>query len=482
MTDDVRALLAEANRLLTAGRIEEGIAAFQRLLAVRPDLSDSWYNLGYLQRCARRFPEALDSYGEALRHGVSQPEEIHLNRAAILSDHLDRADEAEAELRKALAVNPGFTLALLNLGQLHEDRGDAAAARAAYAQAAAINPTSGRALARLAAIDIFQGKAKKVVDRLRPVLRTPYLPADTAAEVAFALANALDAVGQYDEAFAMVAEANKVSREIAPRGTLYEAAKHERLVDALIATFPLAATAPADVPGPPIFICGMFRSGSTLTEQILARHSRVTAGGEFEFLPAMVQTRLQPYPQSLASATPEQLAQLRADYSRGLAALHPGAGVVTDKRPDNFLHIGLIKALFPEAKIVHTRRNPLDTLVSAYFLNFAAGVPYSTSLDDLVHHYRQYERLMRHWKALYPADIHDFDYDRAVTDPRPEVTALLAFCGLEWEEACLAATPITAAVRTASTWQVRQPLHDRSSGRWRNYEAQLEAVRNALAA
>lgn len=482
MTDDVRALLAEANRLLAESRIEEGIAAFQRLLSVHPDLPDSWYNLGYLQRCARRFQEALDSYGEALRHRVSQPEEIHLNRAAILSDHLDRAKDAEAELRQALALNPRFVLALLNLGQLHEDRGDAAAARNAYAQAAAIDPTSGRALARLAAIDLFEGRAKDVVDRLRPVLRTPYLPADTAAEVAFALANALDALGLYDEAFAMVAEANKVSRQIAPPGTLYDPRKHERLVDALITTFPLAVAAPTDGAKPPIFICGMFRSGSTLAEQILARHSRVTAGGEFEFLPAMVQMQLQPYPQSLAAASAARLAQLRADYSRSLAALHPGADIVTDKRPDNFLHIGLIKALFPQARIVHTRRNPLDTLISAYFLNFAAGVPYSTSLDDLAHYYRQYDRLMRHWKASYPDDIHDFDYDRAVADPRPEVEALLTFCGLEWEEACLAASPAAGAVRTASAWQVRQPLHTRSSGRWRHYEAQLEGVRNALQA
>lgn len=470
-------LRQRATRLLREGRGDEAIDAHRALLAVRPELPDAWFNLGYLLRVALRFDEALDAYGAALAHGVRGPEEVHVNRAAILSEHLARADAAEAELGEALARNPRFVLAWLNLGQLREDRGDAAAAREAYARAAEIAPTNGRALARLAAIDVFEGKAAEAAGRLRPLLSTPQLPADDAVEVAFALANALDAAGRYDEAFAVVAEANRVSRLIAPPGSLYDPGAQERLVDALIAGFPLAARAAPEASGTaPVFICGMFRSGSTLAEQILARHSRVTPGGELEFLPAMVRTQLQPYPQSLASASPQQLAELRDAYLRSLEKVHPGADVVTDKRPDNFLHIGLVKALFPQARIVHTRREPLDTIVSAYFLNFAAGVPYSTSLDDLVHHHRQYERLMAHWKALFPGDIHDFDYDLAVADPRPQIEALLAFCGLDWEAACLADAPTSRAVRTASVWQVRQPVHARSSGRWRNYARQLEGI------
>ena len=481
MTADYRTLLAEANRCLRERRTEDGIAAFRRLLEVRPDLPDSWFNLGYLQRIAGRFEDALVSYREALRYGVERPEEAHLNRAAILSDHLEQADAAERELGEALACNPRFVLAWLNLGQLREDRGDAAAARQAYARAAEIDPVNGRALARLAAIDVVEGRAGEVAARLRPLLKATELPPEDAAEVAFALAGALDADGRYDEAFAVVAEANRASRMIAPPGSLYDPRAQERLVDDLISTFPLNDSArPSGGREAPIFICGMFRSGSTLAEQILARHSRVTPGGEFEFLPELVRTKLQPYPQSLASASAAQLETLRTGYLRDLAAVHPAADVVTDKRPDNFLHIGLIKALFPEARIVHTRRDPLDTIVSAFFLNFAAGVPYSTSLDDLVHHYGQYERLMAHWKSVFPDAIHDFGYDRAVADPRPGIEALLAFCGLEWEQACLASDPVTRPVRTASTWQVRQPIHARSSGRWRNYKRHLATIAGRL--
>jgi hypothetical protein len=136
--------------------------------------------------------------------------------------------------------------------------------------------------------------------------------------------------------------------------------------------------------------------------------------------------------------------------------------------------------MFPEARIVHTRRHPLDNLLSIYFLHFTHEVDYGLSLADSAHWYGQYSRLMEHWKSLYPGDIFDFDYDEAVRDPRREVAALLDFCGLDWEEACLASSSTSSAVRTASAWQVRQPLHSRSSGRWRNYERHLSEARRAL--
>jgi hypothetical protein len=331
---------------------------------------------------------------------------------------------------------------------------------------------------------VFEGKAGEAVPRLRALLGKP-LPPEDAAEIGFALGTALDALGHHDPAFEAFRHANEASRASAPPpGIVYHPAARERLMDALIEAFPAPAPPSApDRPEPgeaPIFVCGMFRSGSTLAEQILGRHSRVTPGGELEFLPALVQQRLQPYPQAAASASRETVLDLRRYYLDSLAAIHPGAAVVTDKRPDNFLHIGLIKRMFPGAKIVHTRRHPLDNLLSIYFLHFTHAVDYGLSLTDSAHWYRQYSRLMQHWKSLYPDDIFDFDYDRAVLDPRREVGALLEFCGLDWEDSCLASSATSAAVRTASAWQVRQPLHSRSSGRWRSYERHLGAAKRQL--
>jgi hypothetical protein len=213
---------------------------------------------------------------------------------------------------------------------------------------------------------------------------------------------------------------------------------------------------------------------------MLARHPRVTAAGELEFIPAMVRENLQPYPAALAAAPADRIGALRSSYLDQVEAIHPGWDRLTDKRPDNFLHIGLIKTLFPDARIVHTARHPLDNILSVFFLYFADEISYGTQLDDIVHYYVQYRRLMAHWQAVFGADILTLRYDRLVRDPRSELERLLSFCGLEWDESCLDEGRASAEVRTASVWQVRKPLHTHSAGRWRHYADQLAQVRAEL--
>jgi hypothetical protein len=225
----------------------------------------------------------------------------------------------------------------------------------------------------------------------------------------------------------------------------------------------------------------MLRSGSTLAEQVLAGHPDVRAGGELGLLPTLVQERLTPYPESLRSADAAQrLAELAANYRAQVARLFSEAPVVTDKRPDNYLHIGLVKAMFPGAKIIHTVRDALDTGLSIFFLHAAPSQAYATDLTHIGHHQRQYGRLMAHWKRLYPDDIFDLDYDRFVREPRIVLAELLAFCGLPWDERCLGFSERDNAVRTASVWQVRQPLYTASSGRWRPYGHRLAPLMAAL--
>jgi hypothetical protein len=223
----------------------------------------------------------------------------------------------------------------------------------------------------------------------------------------------------------------------------------------------------------------MYRSGSTLTEQLLAGHPRLAAGGELDFLPNAVQTDLAPFPESIAAVLPQRLKTLAAEYRQSLGDMFPGAAYVTDKRPENYLNIGLIKLLFPDAKIVHTTRNALDNCLSIYFLHLDQRMNHALNLMDIGHHYRQYLRLMRHWKALYAADILDIDYDALVREPKPVVEELLSFLGLDWDERCLTVSP-GRAVKTASVWQVREPLYQRSSGRARHYEKELAELRNYL--
>lgn len=483
MTEDWRNVGAEAARHLREGNYDQAANGFERLVAMRDDHADSWFNLGYARRMARHYEAALDAYGEAIARGMSSPEEAHLNRAVILSEHLQRTEEAMAELQQAVTKNPGAVLAWLNLGNLLEDLGESDAARDAYQAALRADPRNGRAIARITGLLVHQGEQARALAMARDAAEQARPGTEDAAEISFALGNALDAAGEYREAFAAVGDGNETSAALRAPSQRYDRAAHQRLVDALIESFPETAehSPGSDADDRTIFICGMFRSGSTLAEQLLGRHPAITAGGELEFIPAMVQQDLQPYPAALKEASPARIGELRQKYLDQLDALYPAAPRVTDKRPDNFLHIGLIKTLFPGARIVHTMRQPLDNILSVYFLYFAQSVSYSERLDDIVHYYGQYRRLMSHWQQLYGSDIHIVDYDRLVTDPRPVMEGLLSFLGLAWDDACLD-TAGAAVVRTASNWQVRQDLHTRSSGRWRNYAAELEGARRKLGA
>ena len=470
-------LLRIASEHREAGRVGEAIAAYEAALALRPALPNAWYNLARLQRQAGRPEAALACYAEALAHGVSEPEEVHLNRGVIYADDLGRSADAEAELKRALDLDPRYLPALLNLGNLHEDRGDRPNARSAYERALAIAPADTLALARLAGVAELSGPDDPLLGRLRAAMAAGDDCA-ARADLGFALGAALDRLGAYDEAFAAYAAANAASRE--GSGSGYDRAAQERLVDRLIAAFPRSAERrPGEREEGPVFICGMFRSGSTLAEQILARHEAVTPGGELGLVPGLAAS-LKPYPEAAADASPERLAGLRSAYLEALRRVHPGHGLVTDKRPDNFLHIGLIKSLFPEARIVHTIRRPADNLLSLYFLHLDPAMAYAQDLDDAAHWYGQYRRLMAHWQSLYPDDIHDFDYDALVADPRPRIEALLRFCGLPWRETCLSFHEADNAVRTASAGQVREPLYRRSSGRWRHYERHLGGLLETL--
>ena len=475
LESQIESLIAQAGELRRAGRVPEAIAAYERLLAQWPALPDSWYNLALMYRRARRFDDALAAYDQALRHGLSGPEEAHLNRGVIYADDLRRPDLAERELAAALALNPRYGPALLNLGNLHEDRGRRAEALAAYDRLLALEPDHPEALARAAQLRPVADAADPALGRLRRALaRSNQHPQDRAS-LAFALGKLLDGAGAWDAAFEAYAEANAHARAAAP-GARYDRAGQEALVDGLIAAFPRPDPPAPPVAGtraPPIFILGMFRSGSTLAEQVLASHPRVTSGGELTLLPALVRQLLQPYPAAAARLAGPTRDDLARRYLSGLAALFPDADVLTDKRPDNFLHVGLIKRLFPDARIVHTRRHPLDNALSAWFLHLDPSMAYALDLMDTGHYLAQERRLAAHWKALWPDDILELDYDSFVADPRPQTERLLAFCGLGWDDACLSFHKTDSNVRTASVWQVREPLYGRSSGRWRNYEGRL---------
>jgi hypothetical protein len=183
----------------------------------------------------------------------------------------------------------------------------------------------------------------------------------------------------------------------------------------------------------------------------------------------------------VAALDAETTRALASEYLDGLRALSTEATRISDKMPHNFLRVGLIALLLPRARIIHCRRNPMDTCLSCYFQHFAARYDFAYDLRDLGHYYRQYERLMEHWRQVLPGRMLEVDYEALVADLEGESRRMVEFCGLDWDRRCLDFHQTERSVRTASQWQVRQPLFTTSTERWRNYESHLAPLEEALA-
>jgi Sulfotransferase family/Tetratricopeptide repeat len=484
MTETADEMVQEALHLHRQNRIPESIAAYQKILARWPGRADCWFNLAFLLRQARHLDLALEAYQRAIDAGMSQPEEAHLNRSVIYTDYLRQHDAAERELILALTRNPTYVPALLNYANLCEDFGRRTEATALYLRILAIDSHCFEALARYANLQPPEVANSTLIAPLQRALAHPDASASDRASLGFALGRLLDATGEYRDAFAAYAGANQASRASAAPGVVgYDRIWEHALVDRIIAGGRAATHLPAAGPERPrpIFICGMFRSGSTLTEQLLAGCPGIAAGGELDLLPRLADGELMPFAESLATLSAERLAAIAARYRAELARVSEDALYVIDKRPDNFLYIGLIKSLFPHARIVHTTRNPLDNCLSIYFLHLDQQMSYALDLMDIGHYFREYRRLMTHWKSEFAGDIFDFDYDVLVSEPQPALERLCEFLGLEWDGRMPPVAPAGRAVKTASVWQAREPLYRSSSGRARHYAGQLKELHDYLA-
>jgi len=302
----------------------------------------------------------------------------------------------------------------------------------------------------------------------------------------YAAANLLDRAGRFDEAFEQARLAGLL------RGVYYNANAVETGVTRQIEYFTrqrLACLPKASHQSEkPLFIVGMPRSGTSLVEQILASHPQVHGGGEldvmFKVAPAAMQklsrqgwAEFPQYFNRLSLGVADELADI---YLRPLVALNPAARRITDKMPLNFLHGGLIALLFPQSRVIHCRRDPLDTCLSCFMTDFAGGNEFSYDLGALGHFHRQQERLMAHWKSALDLPILDVQYEQLVSEPEPQTRRLLEFAGLSWNDKCLRFHENDRFVNTASNEQVRKPMYKSSVQRWKNYEKHLIPLRQAL--
>jgi len=459
---------------------QEAMAILTRLQEREPRHPDVLTHLAGIHALQRR-PEQAKPYLDRLLQVMPHSGEAHANAArnALAMDDVALAIELG---RKAVDLAPEDAAARLTLADALEAGGRFEEARAQYLAVLSRDPGNVTALANLLSHrdwhvpESHEQAARRLLvgDALSEAQRT---------QLNFALAQYFDARQQFDLAFAHLSAANAVRHRWRP----FDSGRFSDVVSEMIRAFPAQSLeslpAPSVHSARPIFIVGMPRSGTTLVEQILASHSQIAAGGELPTI-TIIATEIAKtpggYPRGLFSLDAVALGQHAGRYLDKLNGISADAPRVTDKMPFNFLHLGLIAALFPGAKIIHCRRDPLDTCVSCHFTTFNINLQFASDLQTLGRYFLDYRRVMDHWKSVFATRILDVDYEALVTDTEPTIRRLLEHCGVDWEPGCAQFHQTERGIQTPSRWQVRQPIYRHAIGRWRNYEKHLGSLLDLL--
>jgi tetratricopeptide (TPR) repeat protein len=381
---------------------------------------------------------------------------------------------------------PAYIQALNNLGNTLKYQGKMDEAIACFHQVLRIDPNYPEAYAALShcqqiSSDDTQGMTEQ--------LHRTDLPIKDQIPLQFALGAIYDKSGQYEAAFARTEQANQLHKaELERSSHAFDYQTLIKRVDTLIENFPkdiFSSELRGSSSSLPVFIVGMPRSGTTLVEQIIASHPQVFGAGELEDMEQLTkrlskECRNIPYPDCMAQINKATLGKLAAWYLDNLKRRSPDALRITDKMPDNIFHLGLITLLFPNAHIIVCQRDPRDICLSCFFQKFTHSHNYSTDLADCGRRYLQTMRLLDHWKKVLPKPVLEIHYEKLVNDLEGETRRLLEFLVLEWSPQCLEFHNTHRDVKTASHWQVRQPLYTSSVGRWRHYEKHLQSMLDVL--
>jgi tetratricopeptide (TPR) repeat protein len=460
-------------------RTAEAVASLQRAVELQPSLESALIHLAAALLQQGRTTEALVVLRKLSRR-AEDPLARRLYSARALAME-GKPDEAEKEFRRLIALAPQMAEPRAFLGELLSIRGMFEEAAEHLTLAIEEIPA---AFKKLSVVKRFTQIDRPLLDRMRSLAEGPGLNAMARASVQFGLGKAFDDLGDYAEAMRQYEAANRLRGTERPdRAALV--AKYNSIIEgytgeALGGARQLLARPACPGDDLPVLIIGMPRSGTTLVEQILSSHPAVAAGGE---LPFWAQRERDWQTSGIGSLEEGKLSRVAEDYRAELRRVGPKALRVTDKRPRNFEPLGLIHLALPDARIVHCRRNPVDTCLSIFFANFAAGHEFAWDRGDLAFFYRQYERLIEHWRRVLPADrFTEVQYETLVAYREAETRRLIDFCGLDWDEACLAPERNRRTVNTASLWQARQPVYATSVERWRRYEPWLGELRTLLPA
>jgi tetratricopeptide (TPR) repeat protein len=502
-----------AHLLHALGRYDEAAVAARQAIAIHPQFADAYLNLAEIEMSRQRHGEAQRWLDALLAFAPNHPGGLAA-RAKTLK-HFDRLEEALAAASAGALAAPHAGNVHNALGEVQQAMGRFDGALASFEKAAGL-PGLERETARVnqAALLVETGRSGEAAVLIEHILEANPRCAsawsnrtdlkkfaagdpDIAAMEAllepegtanfkdrmalhFALGKAYLDHGNSTQAFRHLGEGNRLKR-----GTFaFDIDATQRWMGGIAHTFTPAllksfagAGSRSDMP---IFVLGMPRSGTTLVEQILASHSQVRGAGELRAVQGLVD-RLGDYPAVAPRLTPADLARLGDAYLAQVRPLARGRAHVVDKMPANFLKAGLIHLMLPDARIVHCRRDPVDTCLSCYTKLFSGEQMFAYDLRELGLFHRAYQTLMTHWRKVLPQDrFIEVDYEAVVENLEGEARRLVAFLGLPWDDACLDFHKTERPVRTASVNQVRQPIYRTSAGRWKAHAAHLEPLLSAL--
>jgi len=494
-------------------RWQEAIGAYRRVLALQPDDVGSMIKLGIALTGAKFIPESILMYEQALK---LLPDNALLHRhmgASLLV--MGQVKDAIECFETALRSRPGYFAAYIDLALALRQLGSADKAIAPLEDAIELNPEDDEAHISLALALKQMGKTDLAIERLEQLLTVrsssgrayyhismikpreelipvveklvsdPGLSNSDAMYCHFALGNFHQAGKSYDRAFEHFLLANRLQRET----LTYDARENIQYVDSLIKVYSKNFIRRNSQFGSasklPVFIVGMPRSGTTLVEQILSSHDLVHGAGELRTGPALNYSiaqeleYIEPDPECMSLLDAKMIRKYSARYLQELTRYSATAARITDKEPGNFFRIGLIKTLFPDARIIHCQRDPIDNCLSVFFHCFTA-FQCSFELTELGQFYRDYQRLMNHWKDLFPGEILTVQYEELVADQEKVSKQMIDHLDLEWDEKCLDFHNNDRNVMTPSNMQVRKPIYANSINRWKHYEKHLQPLITAL--
>lgn len=473
---------AWGNALKDLDRLPECIPKFQQALSLDPGLINAYISLGVALSAYGKLDEAAACYRRGLQRAPDMID-LHNGLAIVLryQGKLDEMLDCYAEIRR---IEPDSPVAVAGEADVYERKGNV---EEAYKRVRTLIDTN---MVNATVADVFlrvcrhYDRCDEAIALGKQLLSQTALPAGERQLLHYALGKLHDKTGAFDTAFEHFRQANALSRYP------FDPKQHAAVIDDLIAAYSAEAMQSmahsSNTSERPIFIVGMPRSGTTLVEQIISSHPRVFGAGELNDINDIVSTlhstlgSEEPHPQCLTALTEHTMNQLAQRYLDRLDQFCKDALRITDKMPHNFKNLGLISLLFPGARVIHCTRDPMDTCLSIYFQSFGGAHSYATDLGHLGTYYRQYERLMKHWKSVLDLPMMTVSYEEVVSDQETVSRAMVEFCGLEWDDRCLQFHRSERKVATASYDQVRQPIYTKSICRWKHYEPYLDELKAAL--